>query len=97
MFAPFSGHAGAVKALLQKLKGSDVLRFGSRAEAETADIDDEPADSGFESGTVVPFAMSLAMVVIATAALFAAKGVLPLLNLTLRRRLILLRGAARNR
>jgi K+-sensing histidine kinase KdpD len=50
-------------------------------QAEAPDVDDERPASGFMSAWVAPVAMSLAMVAVATAALFAAKGILPLLNL----------------
>jgi K+-sensing histidine kinase KdpD len=50
-------------------------------EADPADFDDEPAVAGFMSATVVPVVTSLVMVAVATAALFTAKGLLPLVNL----------------
>jgi K+-sensing histidine kinase KdpD len=69
-----------VEALLQKLKRFAGLRLGSH-EAETPDVDDEQSASGFMSATIVPVAMSLALVAVATAGLFAAKDILPRLNL----------------
>jgi K+-sensing histidine kinase KdpD len=71
-----------VEALLQKLKSLIGLGSGLGSnEAEAPDVDDEQPASGFMSATVVPIAMALALVVIATAGLFAAKDILPHVNL----------------
>jgi K+-sensing histidine kinase KdpD len=71
----------AVNAVLQKLISLAGWRDGARREAEALDIDDAPPVAGFVSATVVPFGLSLAMVAVATAVLFAASDVLPHLNL----------------
>ena len=70
-----------MNALVQRLKSFAGLRPGSHHEAEPPSFDDERPDLGFMSATIVPITMTLAMVAVATAALFAASDFLPLLNL----------------
>jgi K+-sensing histidine kinase KdpD len=69
-----------MQALLQKLKTLAGL-LAKPQQAEVPDVEEPRPASGFMSAKVAPAAMSLAMVAAATAALFAAKGILPLLNL----------------
>jgi K+-sensing histidine kinase KdpD len=69
-----------MKALLQKLKTLAGWRTGP-PRAEPADPDDGRPASGFASATAAPVAMSLAMVAVATAVLFATRDLLTLLNL----------------
>ena len=61
-----------MNALVQRLKELAGFRAGSLREAEGLDIDDERPVPGVFSAKVLPAIMSLAMVAIATIALFAA-------------------------
>jgi K+-sensing histidine kinase KdpD len=70
-----------VNALVQRLKELAGFRAGSLREAEGLDIDDERPVPGLLTAKVLPAIMSLAMVAIATVALFAANDILPLVNL----------------
>jgi K+-sensing histidine kinase KdpD len=67
-----------VNALLQKVK--HLAGSGPRRDAAAPEIDDAHPP-GFVAATLIPVLMSLAMVAVATAVLFAASDLLPLLNL----------------